>query len=142
MPDITSGTLIGRWKAGEFDLLLVSKAKTIFEKVPSAILERYSSFKGPVPISYELTLAVMRDTQRYPVVMFINIERGSGEISRLLAEELANDDELAKEMGTELSAAARKLSASGTLCLGVFCRPGLHENLGSLDKVDVAEFRE
>jgi len=81
---------------------------------------------------------VMRDTPRWPAVMFISIERCSGDLLGLMADELERDEELAKD--EELSRAFAELSASGTLCLGVFHRPGLHENLGSVDKVDVNEF--
>ena len=104
MPAIASGTLIDRWKAGEFDLLLVSK--------PKAVIEAFGGYKGPSSISYELTLAVMRDTPQWPAVMFISIERSSGVLSGL---------------------------ASGTLCLGVFNHHG-HLNLGSVDTLNQDEF--
>ena len=103
-------------------------------------MERYSAYKGPSPISYELSLAVMRNTSQWPLVMFISIERSSGEFLSLMAEELAKDEELAEEMGSaELNAFASHLSASGTRCLGVFDQNG-HSNLGPVDSLGPKEF--
>jgi hypothetical protein len=132
MPDITSGTPIAVWRAGEFLLLLVPKPRTIAEAM---------GHEGPSCISYELTLAVVRTASQKPV-MFISIERSSGEFLNLFAKELAKDEGLANEVGSvKLSAFASELSASGTLCLGVFGQPGLlHANFGSLEKVDESGF--
>jgi uncharacterized protein YbaR (Trm112 family) len=132
MPDITSGEPTAVWRAGAFLLLLVPKPRTIAQTM---------GYKGPSVMSYELTLAVVRAASQRPV-MFISIERSSGDFLNLFAEELAKDEELAKEVGSaKLSAFASELGASGTLCLGVFGQPGvLHANLGSLEKVDESDF--
>jgi uncharacterized protein YbaR (Trm112 family) len=110
MPDITSGTIIGRWGADEFLLLLVRKPRTIAEAL---------GYKGPSLISYELTLAVI-SVRSQKAVMFISIERSSGGFLNLFAEALAKDEGLDKEMGSaKLGTVAGELSGSGTLCLGV-----------------------
>jgi hypothetical protein len=92
-------------------LLLVPKPKTIAEA---------TGHRGPCPISYELTLAVVRIASQ-SLVMFISIERTSGEFLSMMAAEFA------KETGD--STAASELSASGTRVLGVIDRQG-HSNQG------------